>query len=79
MNPDGWTLRELVVSRDARLEADWWHTANLLAQVYNLNRGKGKPPAEASKFHPTVVRKPKEKKQQSVEEFLRILAQKADR
>lgn len=47
----------MIVARDARLEADWWHTANLLSQNYNMNRGKGKPSQTAEKFHPCAKKR----------------------
>ena len=28
-----------MAARDARLESDWWHTAQMLSQFYNANRG----------------------------------------
>lgn len=38
--------------------ADWWHTANLLAQFYNANKSKEQPKHDAYKFHP-YAKKPK--------------------
>lgn len=47
-----------MIARNARLEAEWWHTANLLAQTYNLNRPQHKPAVDPYKFHP-FAEKPK--------------------
>ena len=52
-----------MVARDARLESDWWHTAQQLSQFYNANRGQGKPPIEASKFNPFTKAKPTPKRE----------------
>jgi hypothetical protein len=40
------------------MEADWWHTEKILAQVYNFNRGKNKPPSDDYKFHPFAKKPP---------------------
>lgn len=47
-----------MAARDARLESDWWHTAQMLSQFYNANRGQGKPPIDAAKFNPFTKAKP---------------------
>lgn len=59
-----------MIARDAKLEADWWHTANLLAQTYNLNRPSSKPAADPHKFHP-FAKKPKAR-QATPEEIARL-------
>lgn len=52
-----------MAARDARLESDWWHTAQTLSQFYNANRGQGKPPIDAAKFNPFTKSKPVQKRQ----------------
>jgi hypothetical protein len=52
-----------MAARDARLESDWWHTAQHLAQFYNANRGQGKQAIEAAKFNPFAKSKPTSKRE----------------
>jgi hypothetical protein len=41
-----------MAARDGRLESEWWHTAQLLAQFHNAHREKGKSPVDAARFNP---------------------------
>jgi hypothetical protein len=52
----------LTAARDARLESDWWHTAQQMAQFANANRGQGKPAIDASKLNPFTTAKPPPKR-----------------
>lgn len=52
-----------MAARDARLESDWWHTAQTLSQFYNANRGQGKPPIGPEKFNPFTKATPVPKRQ----------------
>jgi hypothetical protein len=45
------------MARNSRLEMDWWHTANILAQQANLNRGKNSPSITADKLNPFATKK----------------------
>lgn len=52
-----------MAARDARLESDWWHTAQQMAQFFNAHRGQGKPPMEAAKFNPFTKARPTPKRE----------------
>jgi hypothetical protein len=52
-----------MAARDARLESDWWHTAQQMAQFFNAHRGQGKPPMEAGKFNPFATTRPTPKRE----------------
>lgn len=52
------------------MKANWWHTATLLAQQYNINKQSSKPAADAAKFHPYI---PKPKPRQATPEDLKRL------
>ena len=72
VHPGEWTLRQLIAARDGRLESDWWHTAQLLAQFYNANRTKGAPALPPAKFNP-FAREVPVRKRAATEEDLRML------
>jgi len=72
--PDPWTLRELVLARDAKQSSDWWHTASVQALFANANKAPHKPAYSPYDFHPYAT---KPKKEISVEELQRILEGKA--
>jgi len=61
-----------VTAARARLESDWWHTASVLCQAANLNRGKGEPAKDVYAFHPFAV-KPKPKARPATDDDLRML------
>lgn len=42
---------------NARLEQEWWHTANLMALQINQNRRKGAPPVKPEELNPLVKRR----------------------
>jgi len=42
---------------DARTDADWNHTAAVLAMLYNVNRGKNQSPATPADYHPGSKRR----------------------
>lgn len=58
MHPGKWTVRQLFAARDSRLEHEWWHTANILAQQANINKDKSSPRADPRKLNP-YAKKPK--------------------
>jgi hypothetical protein len=58
-----------MASRDARLESDWWHTAQQMAQFFNAHRGQGKPPMEAAKFNPFTKAPPAPKREATPEDL----------
>ena len=62
----------MIAARDGRLEAEWWQTAQILAQQHNLNRGKGQPAVKAEQFNPFAKARPK-KARPATEEDLRML------
>jgi hypothetical protein len=71
VHPDGWTLRELILGRDARLTAEWWHTASLQALLANVNKPPHKPAYSPYDFHPYAT---KPKKELSVAQLEQLLA-----
>ena len=68
--PDPWTLRELLLAKDARQMANWWHTASIQSLVANANKPPHKPPYSPYDFHPFAT---KPKQEISVEELERLL------
>lgn len=70
MYPGEWTYRQLAAARDARLEHDWWHTANLLCQQANINRDKNSPRQDVYRFHPFAKKPPP--RQATPEEIRRL-------
>ena len=52
-----------MAARDARLESDWWHTAQQMAQFANANRGQGKAAIDASKLNPFTKSNPTPKRE----------------
>lgn len=73
VHPDAWTLRELILARDARQTSTWWHTASLQALLANVNRQPHKPPYSPYDFHPYAT---KPKRELSIDELERLLAGK---
>lgn len=59
VDPSQLTLRELCYMANARLEHDWWHTANLMALSINQNRKKGSKAVTPKELHPMEVEKRK--------------------
>ena len=59
----------MTAARDARLESDWWHTAQQMAQFANANRGQGKPAIDASKLNPFTTAKPTPKREATPEDL----------
>ena len=51
---------------NARMESDWWHTANILALTINLNRKKGAKAVSPKDLHPMEVQKKKSAPKQMV-------------
>jgi len=51
---------------NARLEQEWWHTANLMALHINTNRKKGTPPVKPEDLNPLVKRRSKPTKLEKV-------------
>jgi hypothetical protein len=47
-------MRELWLMQEARLTAEWWHTARILAAMASWASGKPQRPVD---FHPLVKRK----------------------
>lgn len=56
VNPDEWTLRELVAAKDARIEQEWLRTAALQALVANVNKPKHVRAYDVYDFHPYLNR-----------------------
>jgi hypothetical protein len=46
------TLRQLVLMARGKHEAQWWHTAAILATLANVNRGKGAALVAPRQCHP---------------------------
>ena len=46
------TLRELLWMAEAKGRAAWAHTSSVMALIFNVNRGKGTPPARPERFNP---------------------------
>jgi hypothetical protein len=72
VHPGKWTLRQLILARDSRLEHQWWHTANLIAQQANIHRDKHSPKADPRKFNP-FAKKTKPKAREATPEDLERL------
>ena len=51
-DPAPLTLRELWIMAEEKQKAGWWHTANLMALMANINRSKGQRPYKPADFHP---------------------------
>ena len=66
VDPHPLTLRELCWMAHARIEADWWHTANLMSLTINQNRKKGSRAITPKELHPMQVQKQKKAKKQIV-------------
>ena len=63
MNPDAFTLRELVIMADARGQSEWEQTASLMALIVNLVRDpKKSKPANPEIFNPYSPRVQKKTK-----------------
>lgn len=52
INPNGFTLRQLIRMAEAKGRDAWNHTAALLATMININRPKGKTPIKADSLNP---------------------------
>ena len=60
MNPDAFTLRELVIMADARGQSEWEQTASLMALIVNLVRDpKKSKPAKPDVFNPYAQKEQK--------------------
>ena len=62
----------MIAARDGRLESDWWHTAQLLAQFYNAHRAKGSQSMSPEKFNPFAKATPT-KRRPPTDEDMRML------
>ena len=51
---------------NAKLENDWWHTANLMALTINQNRKKGARAIRPDEIHPLMVQKKKKSPKKKV-------------
>jgi len=52
VNPDPFTLRELLIMAEAKQRAAWNHTAQLAAIWANIHRGPKTPAFDLYDFHP---------------------------
>ena len=66
VDPHPLTLRELCWMAHAKIEADWWHTANLMSLTLNQNRKKGSTAITPKELHPMQVQKRKKGRKQKV-------------
>jgi hypothetical protein len=73
VTPDSWTLRELLLARDARETSEWWHTACLQSLLANVNRPPHKPAYSPYDFHPYAT---KPKREISIDELERLISGK---
>jgi len=58
INPDPFTLRELLWMAEGKGRENWNHTAALLATMINIMRSKGRPAIKPSELNP-YLRKPR--------------------
>lgn len=58
INPDLFTLRELVWMAEGKGRENWNHTAALLATMINIMRSKNRPVVKPSELNP-YLRKPR--------------------
>ena len=62
---------------DGKMDAEWWHTANILCLHVNMNRKKNAKARQPHEFHPLHSRKKVTKKKGDIA-WLKALLPKGD-
>lgn len=71
MDPDGFTLRAILLMANARMRHEWNQTADMMALTANMNRRPESRAFGRADFHPMIKTKPRRAGVRMTPEFLR--------